>query len=164
MTLALLLPSLIEHLIIVDIAPAQYPSNHEDLITAMQTLPLETLNSRDDADTMLSEYVSEPLLRAFLLQNLVRAETGFKWRINLDAIWNNQAVLRGFPEELSNDVFKGPTLFLSGELSDYIRPEHHDVMAGYFPESKHNIVKDARHWVHADQPAAVISEIQNFLS
>jgi esterase len=163
MTLALLFPTMIERLIVVDIAPAQYPSNHEDLITAMQSLPLAQLNSRGEADDLLGEHITDATLRAFLLQNLVRDETGFNWRINLDALQQSQTFLRGFPEMLANKTFEGPTLFLSGDSSDYIRPEHYDVMVRLFPGSKHSIVKDARHWVHADQPAAFIRETETFL-
>ena len=38
MVLSLVNPSLVERLIVVDIAPVQYPSNHDELIAAMQSL------------------------------------------------------------------------------------------------------------------------------
>jgi esterase len=164
MTLSLLNPALVERLIVVDIAPAKYLSNHDDLISAMHLLPVNKLKNRNQADVFLSQYIPEPRLRQFILQNLVRDEdAGYKWRINLKAIQDNQNRLRDFPAELKGMSFEGPALFLSGSLSDYIGTHHQDAINAYFPESTHVVIEDAKHWVHADKPDEVIKAVSRFL-
>ena len=163
MVLSLLNPSLVERLIVVDIAPVLYPSNHDELITAMQSLPVNELETRNQADAFLSQQVSDPQLRQFLLQNLIREDEGYRWRINLQAIHNNHASLRDFPAEFNDRSFHGPALFLSGQLSDYIQADHHEIIRSYFPDSRHVAIADANHWIHADKPEEVIKEVSIFL-
>ncbi|MEX2354179.1 MAG: alpha/beta fold hydrolase [Gammaproteobacteria bacterium] len=163
MTAALLYPEKVGSLVIVDIAPVSYPSSHDELITALQSLPLTTLTSRNQADQMLAEQIDNPTLRQFLLQNLVRDKDGYKWRINLDAIQTNHSLLRDFPAELQGGHYAGPMLLLSGGQSDYIQSEHQPIITGFFPNTDHRIIRDANHWVHADKPDRVIEEIRAFL-
>lgn len=42
-----------------------------------------------------------------------------KWRVNLDAIINNYQELASFPK--FDTKYEGPTLFVGGERSQYIR-------------------------------------------
>lgn len=42
-----------------------------------------------------------------------------KWRVNLDAIINNYQDLASFPK--FDTKYEGPTLFVGGEKSEYIR-------------------------------------------
>ncbi|MGK0298486.1 MAG: esterase [Gammaproteobacteria bacterium] len=163
MVLSLLNPSLVERLIVVDIAPVRYRSNHDELISALQSLPISKLENRSQADSLLEQHISEPMLRQFLLQNLIRDDSGFKWRIHLDAIQLNHSKLRDFPTELAGNTYDNPALFISGDLSDYIQPEHQDIITGYFPEARHIIIENADHWVHADKPAEVIKAVRDFL-
>lgn len=53
-----------------------------------------------------------------------------KWRVNLDAIINNYQDLASFPK--FDTKYEGPTLFVGGEKSEYIR---WDVFSSlfYFP-------------------------------
>lgn len=163
MALSLLNPELVQRLVVVDIAPATYQSNHDELIHAMRSLPLADIQGRNEADALLAEEIDSPILRQFLLQNLVRGDKGFRWRINLEAIHKNHVRLRQFPEELADRSFHGPTLFISGQLSDYIRPEHQPLMDNHFPNARHSVIADANHWVHADKPEHIIREVTAFL-
>lgn len=163
MSLSLLNPSLVNNLIVVDIAPVRYPTVHDELISAMLSLSLQDISSRQHADELLGQHITDETLRQFLLQNLVRNDSGYIWRLNLGAIKHNHHLLRGFPDEVSGKTFNNPALFLSGELSDYVMPAHNNIIAEYFPASTHVVIKNARHWVHADKPAEVLNEIRNFL-
>ncbi|MGY8813919.1 MAG: alpha/beta fold hydrolase [Gammaproteobacteria bacterium] len=163
MVLSLLNPSLVERLIVVDISPVPYRSNHDELISALQSLPISTLENRSQADSLLEQHIPEPMLRQFLLQNLIRDENGFKWRIHLNAIQENHSKLRDFPTDLAGKTYDNPALFISGERSDYIQAEHQDIIIGYFPAATHIIIDNADHWVHADKPAEVIKAVTEFL-
>ncbi len=164
MALSLLKPSLLERLIVVDISPTKYQTNHDELISAMLSIPVNKLENRTQADNILSQHITEPTLRQFLLQSLIREDTGFNWRINLHAIQQNYANLRDFPEELAGKTFDKPVLFIAGSLSDYIKKEHDNDIAGFFPNATRVIIENANHWVHADSPEKVIKEVSAFLN
>jgi esterase len=163
MVASLLYPEFVNKLIVIDIAPVNYPSNHDELISAMLALPVEQIENRTQADEYLAANIQEPVLRQFLLQNLLKDGDRYKWRINLDAIRNNHTLLRQFPDEVRTLTYEKLTLFLSGALSDYIKPEHDEAISTYFPQHEHVVVDNANHWVHADKPKSVIEEVSRFL-
>lgn len=163
MVASLLYPDLINKLVVIDIAPVNYPSNHDELISAMLALPVEKIENRNQADDYLATNIQDPILRQFLLQNLVKDGDQYKWRINLEAIRDNHTLLRQFPHEVESLTYEKPTLFLSGSLSDYIKPEHDETISAYFPKHELVLVDEANHWVHADKPKAVIEELSRFL-
>ncbi|NNE37671.1 MAG: alpha/beta fold hydrolase [Gammaproteobacteria bacterium] len=163
MAASLLYPDKISNLVVVDIAPADYPTNHDDLISIMLSLPVHEIDNRKRADELLAEQIPDPILRQFLLQNLVKDGDNYTWRINLKAIQENHAHLKQFPKDFKTLSYHGPALFLSGSLSDYVKPEHGDTISGYFPQHEHIAVEDANHWVHADKPEEVIEIVLNHL-
>lgn len=64
--------------------------------------------------------MKDSLLRQFLLTNLVEENGKFRWRVNLKSIIMHLPHIIGhFP--LNREEFVGPTLFIGGEKSDYIR-------------------------------------------
>jgi len=60
-------------------------------------------------------------------------------------------------------IFEGPTLFLSGANSNYIQEKDLSDMKRHFPNFTWVSIPNAGHWLHAEQPQAVIKEIRNFL-
>jgi len=117
MALALTAPSLINRLIVADIAPVRYPSDYRNLIGIMKSLPVAKLGERVEADRILAENITDPAIRQFLLQNLVRDKHGYRWRINLGAIEQNLHELCSFPEVPANRRFRRKCLFLAGSES-----------------------------------------------
>lgn len=165
MATALKYPELFNKLIIADIAPIDYNPKHDRYVTAMQRLPVRELTNRTEASDFLAKDIQDVNLRQFLLQNLVKdPEAGYRWRINLDGILRNYEKLRSFPPELTGVQFRKPALFLAGERSDFVLPEHHDSITRYFPEAKIVTVDGAGHWLHADKPEEVTAEIRKFLT
>jgi pimeloyl-ACP methyl ester carboxylesterase len=57
-----------------------------------------------------------------------------------------------------------PALFVSGERSDYIRAEDHQLIRSLFPVADIVTIPNAGHWVHAEQPTLLIKNIKYFLS
>jgi esterase len=78
MTLALTQPDLIKRLIVADIAPVEYHHDNFSVITALESVDLKSIKTRSDADKHLMEKISEPMMRLFLLQNLVHSEDQYK--------------------------------------------------------------------------------------
>jgi pimeloyl-ACP methyl ester carboxylesterase len=163
MVLALRHPDLVARLVVVDIAPAvsDGAGEFEHLLDSLASLDLEALDRRGDADDLLAEAIEDPRVRGFLLQNLRSADGGFHWQANLDLLRRELASIGGFPE--IEATFDGPVLWVAGERSDYIRPEHGEVMRRLFPRTRAVTLKGAGHWVHSEQPDAFVSTLRVFL-
>ena len=154
-------PELIDKLIVMDIAPVNYVRGFADLIDAMIALPLENIENRNHAARILERDIDDAGVRTFLLQNLVRKDNRYQWRLNLKALKNGLKEIGQFPEQ--NGQHHGQTLFLGGEESDYLLPEHHGDIYSLFPNAQINTIPEAGHWLHADQPQLVIDNIKQFI-
>ena len=162
MRLALNQPSLIEKLVVVDIAPVAYEHSFEGYVEAMQAIDVGDLSSRQEIDELLAATVPEAGVRAFLLQNLLRQEQGFAWRANLEGLVKAMPALMSFPSA-DDEGFDQPTMFLAGVNSDYIKPAYGPEIKRLFPNAEINDVADAGHWLHAEQPDAFLEHVQRFL-
>ncbi|MDP2041109.1 alpha/beta fold hydrolase [Algoriphagus sp.] len=161
MNFALKYPKMVEKLIVADIAPRYYPVHHESILEGLNSLNLSEIKSRKDADDQLAEYIPELGVRQFLLKSLTRDNTGFAWKINLPVITKNiENVGEALPE---GGKFEGPTLFLAGANSNYIQQKDMADMEKFFPNYQLEFVADAGHWLHAEQPHAVVEEMRRFL-
>ena len=56
-----------------------------------------------------------------------------------------------------------PTLFIKGENSSYITIDDYQEVKRYFPLSNIKIVKNAGHWVHAEEPIKFFKVVVDFL-
>lgn len=160
MAAALAEPDAIVALVVVDIAPVRYPPGFRAYASAMQALELEPGLGRAEADAALAPSVPDPGVRGFLLQNLRFGGTP-SWRIGLDEIAAALPGIEGW--DVSSAQFAGPTLFMGGAQSDYIRPEHRGLIRNLFPTARFVTVKSAGHWVHADNPQGFLAVLNAFL-
>jgi pimeloyl-ACP methyl ester carboxylesterase len=177
MQLALRRPELLRALVVVDVAPVDYPesggrtddldeesSPFADYIAAMRAIDLETLQTRDDADHALRGAVPSRMVRSFLLQSLQREGThGWRWRLNLPALARDLGQLRGFPEPPPGATFEGPVLWVAGANSHYVLPRDRERMDALFPATRLVRIKNAGHWVHSEQPEVFLETVRRFL-
>jgi pimeloyl-ACP methyl ester carboxylesterase len=180
MQLALREPGLLRALVVVDIAPVEYPvsggrtddpdeeaSPFAAFIAAMRALDLDALETRADADDALRSAVPSRMVRSFLLQSLVRegagADGGWSWRLNLELLERDLGELRGFPEPPPGARYDGPVLWIAGANSHYVLPEDRARMEELFPNTRLVRVKKAGHWVHSEQPEVFLETVERFL-
>ncbi len=181
MQLALRRPELLRALVVVDIAPVQYPltggrtddpdeeaSPFAEFIAAMRALDLDQITTRNDADAALRTAVPSRMVRSFLLQSLVREgldneDGGWRWRLNLELLERDLGELRGFPDPPPGASFDGPVLWVAGANSSYVLPEDRPHMVGLFPATRLVRIKDAGHWVHSEQPETFLATLRVFL-
>jgi pimeloyl-ACP methyl ester carboxylesterase len=161
MRLALESPE-VTKLMVMDIAPVRYQSGFRAFAEAMQAVPLGPDLTRAEASRLMASVVTDSGVRAFLLQNL-RVGAQPSWRIGLDEIAAALPVIGDF-ETPGGAVYAGPTLFAGGVRSDYILPEYRPVIRALFPAARFATVKDAGHWLHADNPAATAQLAADFLA
>ena len=65
---------------------------------------------------------------------------------------------------IASGSFQGPTLFLKGSLSDYIKTEDELKIRELFPQAHIETIADAGHWLQADQPVALAAALASFLN
>lgn len=164
MTFALQHRSMIEQLVIMDIAPVSYKNELLPLLDAMTGLPLGDITSRTHADSLLSLHVPDSSLRLFLLQNLIQDGENYRWRVNLNSIRKSLIDIDGFPAPVSVKSHPVRTLFLGGAESGYLKPHHYPIVKKYFPRAQIHIIDGAGHWLHIDKPDKVLEMVQSFLS
>lgn len=162
MTFALAYPDQVDRLIIVDIAPRYYPVHHQTILEGLNAIDLDKLKSRKEAEDVLGQYVNDKGIRQFLLKSLGRDKEGkFVWKINLPVITDK---IKNVSEAIDQDrQFDHPTLFIGGANSDYIQEKDKTEIEKYFPHSQIVKIKNAGHWIHAEQPEAVIRTVKAFL-
>lgn len=150
MTLALIEPAAIKGLVSADMPPAKLKADTVRYASIMKAVDLSNCKRRSDVDKALTADVPEQMVRLFLLQSLESTKEGFRWKLNLDAIANQWDQIADFP--VTDRVYEGPALFLSGGASPYVLPEHEPIIARLFPNAQEKRVPGAGHWLHAEKP------------
>ncbi|RAU21134.1 alpha/beta hydrolase [Paramagnetospirillum kuznetsovii] len=163
MTLALTRPELVERLVVVDIAPVAYTHTFAPYVKAMRAVPLGEVTSRGEVEAHIAAQIPDKGVRAFLMQNLEGGAAGYRWRPNLAVLQAHMEDILAFPRFGDDVRYDGPTLFIDGETSDYIRPQYEDVMTALFPAHQVVEIAGAGHWVHADKPAEFLAAVSAFL-
>ncbi len=161
MTLAMTEPELVRALMVIDIAPVPYDHTYQPYIDAMRGVPLHELERRSQAEQFLTETITDPGVRAFLLQNLGQDGDRLKWQVNLDAIENGLPAILDFPAGLGAP-YEGPALFVRGGNSDFVDDSQFPLIENLFPMAEHAEIQGAGHWVHAEKPEDVIRSIREF--
>ena len=156
MVLALTRPERVQRLIVADIAPVAYGHSQIHNIEAMQGVDLSQVTRRSEAGELLDV---KPDVRSFLLQSLDVKEK--RWTLNLGVLAKEMDKILGFPD--LDAQYEGPTLFLSGAESDYVKTEHRDRIKSLFPNAKFAKIPGAGHWLHADKPREFEATIRAFL-
>ncbi len=164
MQLATEYPSLVHRLVVVDIAPKTYPAGHDQILSAIESLPLDRIGSRKEAADYLAGFQLEESVAQFILKNLYRTDQGkYNWRMNFNVL------KRHYDEILVNPLnpflqFNEPTLFIKGGQSEnYIRLQDTAMIQGYFSNSKIVTIQGAGHWVHAEEPELFYNTVNDFL-
>lgn len=153
---------LIKQLIVVDIAPVKYQVHHYAIIDALESIDFDFITSRKEADQILASSIEEFGIRQFLLKNMYWAEKErLAWRFNLETIKNEIIPISEW--SISEGKFKGETLFIKGENSDYITPSYASQIAAKFPNYMLTEIPNAGHWVHAESPKAFVAAVESFM-
>lgn len=160
MRLTLDRPESVTRLLVADIAPVPYEHGNGAYAAAMAALPLTPGLTRAAADAALAPAVPDASVRGFLLQNL-RLGAAPAWRIGLAEIAAGLADIEGW--ESPPGTYPGPTLFVAGARSGYIRPEYRPAIRALFPAARFVTLRGSGHWVHADNPDGFIAVAEAFL-
>jgi esterase len=159
-------PERVARLVVADISPrAPGPARAESLralLGALRALDVQGARSREALEAALAPAVPDAAARRFVLKNVTRqANGGFRWKINLDALWASYDRLA--VEVRGESPCPCPALFLRGEHSDFLPPEDEAAIRRLFPRAEIRVVPGAGHWLQVEQPERVTAEIRRFL-
>lgn len=163
MLFATLFPEFVSKLIVADISPRFYPEHHQTILEGLQAIDFNEVKSRGEADKVLSSYITDFGTRQFLLKNLYWKHKGeLAFRMNLEVLVKNISEI-GKPLP-NNAIFAKDTLFLSGDKSDYIQEQDEPLIINHFPKAKVLGIKNAGHWLHAENPKDFFEAVMRFLN
>ncbi len=152
----------IQKLIVADITPRYYPPHHQTILNGLLALDFNEIKTRNDADKQLALTIDDLSTRQFLLKNLYWKESDkLAFRFNLKAL--SQEIENVGATIESENASEIPSLFISGEKSNYILITDHDIIKQLFSHAEIITIPNAGHWIHADQPFLLLNSIISFL-
>lgn len=162
MLFATMYPEFVNKMIIADIGPKFYPRHHDSILEGLAAVDFTQQKSRNDIEEVLKRYIPEVGIRQFLLKNVYwKSKDALSYRFNLESfIENLDEIGVALP---AMTVFDGPVLFLKGENSGYIAAHDEPLIKAHFPEATIATVKNAGHWLHAENPNDFYSYVVRFL-
>ncbi|MFI0471351.1 alpha/beta fold hydrolase [Halomonas sp. HMF6819] len=162
-SLARLAPELTASLIVGDIAPVRYDHGHDDVFSALNAVREAKPTDRRSADAVMAEHVDSRPTRLFLATNLVRNDDKqMSLRVGLDEIQADYDAIIGLPA--GEEPYQGPTLVLRGADSHYVTDDMIPALKEMLPTARVITLKEAGHWLHADQPDAFQQAVSTFIN
>jgi esterase len=160
MHFAQLFPERITKLIVVDMGTKRYPMHHQHILAGIHAVDIHSITSRSEASNAIRIHISSEEVVQFLLKNLYWKEKGkLAWRMNVSVLENEMNEILA---ELPEAEVMTHTLFLRGELSNYICEGDFEVIQNQFPDSEIVTINGAGHWVHAEQPELFLEAVLSF--
>ncbi|MDG2449821.1 MAG: alpha/beta fold hydrolase [Saprospiraceae bacterium] len=149
-------------IISVDIgAHGYYKGNHDEIFDAILPIDLNKYGRRGEIDDALSTKISILPTRQFLLKNLSRTDSSYKWKANFQVLHDQYDEIRKAVPEGS--LYKGPSLIIRGGNSPYVRIQDMEYIQSIFPAVLLETVENAGHWVHAEKPKELLGIVHDFL-
>lgn len=154
-------PSVINKMVVVDIAPRYYAPHHQHILDAIHLLDFDFVKTRKDAEQILKNEISDNATLQFILKNIYwKTDTQLAWRFNVAAIEKNIAAIGSQIMQSPQSIV--PALFVRGEKSNYITPADELQIHSYFMYAEIATAPQAGHWVHADAPEWLLNKTLEF--
>jgi pimeloyl-ACP methyl ester carboxylesterase len=162
-TLAQHHPEKIAALVVADIAPVAYEHEFDDILAGFDAVELGHLRNRNDADVMMATVIEHLGIRQYLLQNLLKEEGEWRWRLNLSGIAASMDVITGFAPGC-HQAYEGPALIIRGEYSAYVQDQHEPEIRNCLPAVLIETLRGVGHWIYAEDPEGFMFFLRPFLS
>ena len=151
-------------LIVVDIAPKKYSVDfHKNILEFLSSISIKEFSSRVQIDELLSSEIKDFSVRQFLMKNLYRdTNKEFNWRFNIMVLKEKLDNISGV--DFLDKKINIPTLFLSGERSNYINEDDKQLISNYFDNYQIYNIANSGHWIHAEQPELFYNSVISFIN
>lgn len=149
----------LDRIVILDMAPYAYEeSSHQNIFKALISVRATKVTTRKDATEIMRSHIQEDGVIQFLLKSF----NAQGWLFNVDALYQHYDQIMAWKNIAT---WNKPVLFIRGGQSGYIQKDQHILaIDNQFSNAQIETIKEAGHWLHAEQPNQVISLIQSFLS
>lgn len=162
MLLATTYSELVDQLIVADIGPKFYAPHHQNILAGLNAVDFSLKPSRIEVEEIMKNYIPDFGTRQFLMKSLYWQEPGqLAFRFNLN-VFNDKVDQIG-KELAPNLTYDKPTLFIRGGSSNYILDSDFENIKNHFPSSKVEIIPNAGHWLHAENPSLFYELVSAFL-
>lgn len=170
-------PEMIEKLVVVDIAPKDYFELqdesqyyfHKHILQTFKEVRQNKFTNRTDVVKFLKLKIDGDNLVQFLLKNVYRNKESkyLDCKINVDVLYDSlDEIIKGVNYNWFKDripILNYPVLFIKGENSNYITEEDKKIILRIYPEAHIKTIKNAGHWLHAEQPQQFYESLSGFL-
>jgi esterase len=171
---ALKWPEKVSGLLIADVSPFENGtrqqstySQHLTILDTINAINLSLISTREEAELILLQKKISEKERGLILKNLHRKSGNeFEWKLNAIALRNClEKIMKGIdPNVAANLPVTGfPVIFLRAGDSDYLPSSDFKRIQDVFPAAELVTVAGAGHWIQADKPDAVASQIKRLL-
>jgi len=158
MAFTALAPGRVDRLVAIDIAPVNYQvRRHDEIFAAINAVTSAGVATRQQAATVMRDYLTEEGVIQFLLKSFVDGA----WRFNVPVLWEQYPHIVGWE---TIPAWDHPALFIPGGNSPYVTEAYRDDLLAQFPQAKAHVIAGAGHWVHAEKPDAVLRAIRRYLA
>ncbi len=171
---ALKWPEKLNGLLIADVSPFTVQASvsiaydyHSRILGAVRETDISGALSRQEIETLLSARINSSRDRALIMKNLKRNyDNSYSWKINAPALLRHlREMIEGLalPPVEEHGITGFPVIFLKGEKSEYLDQGDYGNILRLFPAAEFRIVKNAGHWIHADNPEAVAEALGDLM-
>jgi len=159
MRVAMDAPHLLTRLTVVDIAPKAYPDRVRIEFAAMAALDLKSITTRKSADESLATLVTDWGMRQFILTNLVKNQAEeWVWGVNREALTQSLPLILGNPLR-EGETWDGPTTFIRGGKSSYLKSEDEVLIKKHFPHATVVTLPESGHNPHFDARSGFVAAV-----
>ncbi|XP_053617731.1 uncharacterized protein LOC128679475 [Plodia interpunctella] len=172
MVMALLAPEQVAGLIVVEVSPAStspiFESHYYEVMKAMKAVefksPKNVRKARKQAKEQLQNLIKDDHVMTAILSNIkIKKDNTIGWTCNLDVLLKHFKYMTVFPASLKGKKYRGPTLFIGGQISDFIPPDDLTKIRMYFPQAIVHYVAKTGHFIHVDDPKSFMELVMKFV-
>lgn len=175
MALALLFPERVEGICVLDIAPVSYLTVMEQYygyvrqyLSFIKTTNVDGL-TRKEVEKKIQERFEDIKITQLIASNLKQDGEGFSWRIGVDELYDGISDVGGWEFE---GKFEGPAHAIVGVNSIHtakspLVPKDGSLSSlytKYFPNITIDIIQNAGHFLHVENPEPVKQSLSKYLS
>ncbi|CAK9300793.1 unnamed protein product [Gordionus sp. m RMFG-2023] len=161
---------IVDKLIVLDITPiskSQLSNEITNYFEVLESIHLDNYLKNNNIkkeieDIMKTAGITDPGIRQFLLMNLYynKNKSKYKWKFNISSLKHS---IKGM-DIVSNNSCLVKTLFIYGEKSNYVNITDFESIFKHFPNCQIQKLDNSGHWLHMDQPQALINIIDTFIN
>ncbi len=140
----------IQKLIIVDIAPIDYPPHHDLILDTLAGMAGQYYSRLDDIQTLLAKAGLDSMMAMFLTKCFKKGEAGYSLQIPITSLRANYPAIMAQPA--IHETIDVPTHVITGADSSYVDEQGRAAYHASFSNVTFHEVPAASHWVHAANP------------